>query len=255
MAQSRAVRLFTQPIAHRGLHDREAGIIENSSEAVSQAIAFGYGVEVDAQVTADGYAVVFHDDDLDRLTSESGPVAARTLAQLTAIPLKDSTTSNRIWRLETLLELVGGRVPLIVELKSRWNGDRQLARHVADTLALYRGAVGVKSFDPTQVAAVRKAAPLVLRGMIGCSFRAEDWGFLPPFRRWRLRNLVNWPRTAPDFLSWDISDLPNRPTSLAHAMFGTPVMAWTVRSPEQQARAAVQADQMIFEGFRPTLGV
>src|ERR1044071_10157375 len=99
-------RLFEHPIAHRGLHDAGAGIIENSRSAVLRAVDAGYGFEVDVQISADGEAMVFHDDVLDRLTDETGPVKARTAAELMEIPLKKSSGGDRIWTLTALLDLV-----------------------------------------------------------------------------------------------------------------------------------------------------
>jgi glycerophosphoryl diester phosphodiesterase len=226
-------------------------VIENSASAVEAAAAAGYGVEVDVQLSGDGEAVVFHDETLDRLTAEHGSLAARTAGELTGIPLSGSAAGDRIWRLSDLLELVGGRVPLIVEMKSRWDGDAGLAPRVAALLARYEGAVAAKSFDPAAIAALRQLAPTLPRGIIGCRFEASGWGFLPAAKRFGLRNLTHWPMTRPDFLSWRVHDLPNRPVGLAGRLGRIPVMAGTIREPAEQARAMVHADQMLFEGFCP----
>lgn len=244
-------RLFEQPIAHRGLHDNAAGIIENSRAAVLAAIEAGYGFEVDVQITADGEAAVFHDDTLDRLTERRGPVKALTAAELVSVPLRGSAAFDSIWTLADLLKAVAGRVPTIIEIKSHWNGDTRIARRTAELLADYSGPVGAKSFDPDMVAAFGRAAPDIARGIVGYGYPAEDSEGLSAFRRWRLRNLLHWPRTRPHFISWGVNDLPSTAVDIAHRFTGAPVMTWTVRSPADQARAGLYADQMVFEGFRP----
>ncbi len=236
---------FARPIAHRGLHDRAAGVIENSAAAVAAAIAAGYGVEVDVQPSVDGRLMVFHDDGLERLTAETGPVAARSAAELARIGLAGSAAGDRIWTLDDLLDLAGGRAALVIELKSRWNGDVSAARTLGRRLAAYGGPAVAKSFDPAMVAALRRAAPALPRGIVGCAFADRHWDPMPAAMRFRLRNLAHWPLTRPDFLSWQVADLP----ALAARVTGVPVMSWTVRTAADRARAARLADQIVFEGF------
>lgn len=241
--------LTAQPIAHRGLHEASAGVIENTRTAVRRAIECGYAIEIDVQRSADDAVVVFHDDDLDRLTEATGPVDGLTSAELRGIPLRGTT--DRIWSLAELLEEVGGRVPLVVELKSRFDGDMRLAAAAGGVLAAYSGRAVAKSFDPALVASLRNSQPDLPRGVIGCAFEDDEWSILSPGRRLRYRNLLHWPETRPDFLSWDVHDLPRAAVTIARQLFGTPVLSWTVRTPADQARAAMYADQMIFEGFLP----
>lgn len=244
--------LFDQPIAHRGLHDVSAGVVENSRSAVLAAIEAGYGIEVDVQITADGEAVVFHDRLLERLTGRPGAVALHSAEELCAIPLSASAAGDRIWRLQELLDLVDGRVPVVVEIKSLWNRQTQLATRTARLLSTANGVVALKSFDPEMVVAARKAAPRVPRGVIGHAFPPRDGeGRWLPCGRFCLRNLLHWPLTRPHFLSWDVQDLPRRSVQMAEQLFKVPVMTWTVRTPADQARAALYADQIVFEGFRP----
>jgi glycerophosphoryl diester phosphodiesterase len=242
--------LVARPIAHRGLHDG-SGVIENSASAVARAADLGFSVEIDVQITADGAAVVFHDDRLERLTAYKGPVAARSASELLDIPLLNSTANDQIWSLEKCLSVIASRVPLIVEIKSLWNGDTTLAERVGRTLAAYSGYAAAKSFDPDMVAALQRTAPFIPRGIIGCAFAAEEWPFLSWNQRWRLSHLAHWKTTKPDFISWNVHDLPNLAVTTAHSMAGAPVMGWTIRTPEDQAHAAIHADQMIFEGFLP----
>jgi glycerophosphoryl diester phosphodiesterase len=241
--------LFALPIAHRGLHDRARGVIENTPSAVRAAVEAGYGIEVDVQGTADGEAVVFHDDTLDRLTEATGAVAAYTLGELRKIPFRE--TADRFWTLDEMLEEVSGRSPLFVEIKSRFDDGSPLASHVGARLAAYRGPAAAESFDPRMVETLRKEQPGVPRGVIGCAFAEdEDWAELSSGQRFAMRHLLHWPSTKPDFLSWDVHDLPRTAVRLARAIAGTPVSSWTVRTPADQARAGLYADQMVFEGFR-----
>jgi glycerophosphoryl diester phosphodiesterase len=244
-------RLFEHPIAHRGLHDANAGVVENSRSAVLRAVEAGYAFEVDVQISADGEAMVFHDDTLDRLTEEHGPVKARSAAELAAIPLKKSTGGDRIWTLADLLALVDGRVPAIIEIKTHWDHDVRLAERTAQLLAPYRGPAAAKSFDPDMVAAFARRAPNVARGIVGYSYPAEGEENLPALKRFALRHLLHWPKTRPHFISWGVADLEMPSVRLAHYLTGAPVMTWTVRTPFDQARAGLHADQMIFEGFLP----
>lgn len=244
-------QLLARPIAHRGLHDAASGVIENSASAVALAAQSGYGIEVDVQASADGEALVFHDDTLDRLTAFKGEFSARPARDLVVIPLRGSAEGDRIWTLEECLALVAGRVPLVVEIKSRGDGDTRLASRVGRMLAAYSGPVAAKSFDPRMVMTLRRDAPSVLRGVIGCAFDRADWPTTPFAGRFALRHLLHWPRTRPDFLSWDVHDLPRLSVTLARRFSEAPVMSWTVRTLEEQARASFHADQMVFEGFRP----
>ena len=160
-----------RPIAHRGLHDAARGIIENSASAVTAAMGHGYAIEVDLQCAADHMPVVFHDATLDRLTDDTGPVAARDVEALRAIPLKGS--SDHILSLPDLLERVGGYVPLVLEVKGTWARDGKFEANIAKQLAPYTGPVAVMSFDPHSIAAFRAIAPNLPRGLIACRFGQE----------------------------------------------------------------------------------
>ena len=145
--------LTARPIAHRGLHDAAAGVIENTASAFAAAIAGGYGIETDLQISADGEAMVHHDDALGRLTEGDGRLADMSAGAIKAVRFKAS--QDRILTLGELCDLVGGRAPLVLELKSRFDGDARLAQRAADVLANYAGPVAVMSFDPALVEGVR----------------------------------------------------------------------------------------------------
>ncbi len=156
-------RLIARPIAHRGLHDASAGIIENTASAFSAAIAAGYGIECDVQVSADGEAMVYHDDALGRLTEGSARLDTLSAAEIGKVRFKQS--ADRILTLSELCALVAGRVALLIELKSHFDGDARLAQRVAAVLADYSGPAAAMSFDPEMVAQLRQAAPTLPRGL------------------------------------------------------------------------------------------
>src|SRR6266849_2406965 len=136
--------LTERPVAHRGLHDAQKDIIENTPSAFAAAIAGRYGIECDLQITADGEAMVHHDEALGRLTDGCGRLDAISAADLKRVLFK--ATSDRMITLGELCDLVAGRTPLVIELKSRFDGDRRLAARAAGLLAGYRGPAAVMSF-------------------------------------------------------------------------------------------------------------
>ena len=162
---------LTTPIAHRGYHDRSAGRRENSLSAFSAAIAAGYGIELDVQPSSDGVSMVFHDDTLDRLTDQTGPIRDRTAAELGALRLKDSTDTSPT--LSAVLDLVAGQVPLLIEIKDQdgANGPNvgPLEEAVAKTLNGYSGPVALMSFNPHSMAVIARA-----KWLRACAVR--KWG-------------------------------------------------------------------------------
>lgn len=243
--------LVARPIAHRGLHGLTPGVIENSGSAALAAIEGGFGIECDVQLTADGEAVVFHDFVLDRLTLETGPVASRTAAALGAITLKGS--ADPIPTLSAFIDLIGGRVPLVIEIKSRFDGDLALTRRTAEIVSARSGQpIVIKSFDPEVVASLKDLAPSIPRGIVGMNaYDYGDYAVLSAERKHALANLLHFGESRPDFLSWKVTDLDSAAPYLCRNVLGMPLMSWTVRTPEQRAMAASRADQMVFEGFHP----
>ena len=245
-----ALDWLKRPIAHRGLHDVANGIVENSASAVEAAIAKGYAIEVDLQCAAHGAPIVFHDRTLDRLTAERGPVADRDAAALSNIPLRNSKDS--ILSLEGLLGIVGGRVPLLIEVKSTWSDDHTYESNIATTLAAYTGPVAVMSFDPECVAAFRRVAPSLPRGLIAERFEDRHyWSEPSAIQRFDMRHLLTAALARPDFIAYDIRALPALAPGIARDVFGLPLLTWTVRSEADKANAQLFADAMIFEGIEP----
>ncbi len=245
--------LTARPIAHRGLHDRTKGVIENSHAAFAAAVAHGFAMECDVQLTADGEAVVFHDFDLDRLTAGSGAVVDHKARDLSRTTLSGSAAGDTVRTLTELLDLVAGRAPIVVEIKSSFDGDLRLTRRVAEVLAGRPDRIAVKSFDPRVVAALRMMIPDRPRGIVAMShYEYPDYRKVPPDEKRAMANLLHFSETLPDFISWRVHDLPHCGPHLCRTQLGLPVMTWTVRNPDDVARARLHADQMIFEGFLPT---
>ena len=242
--------LTARPVAHRGLHDRARGIIENMPAAAEAAVDGNFSIECDIQLTADGEAMVHHDDALGRLTEGSGALLAMTAAELKAVKFKD--TSERMMSLGDLCALVNGRVPLVIEVKSHFNGDRTLVKRMAEVLASYSGSAVGMSFDPDQVMALREKMPALPRGIVAeRTYNETDWPQATPAQRRGMLHLRHAFRTRPHFVAYWADELPAAAPWIARNIFGLPLLTWTVRTPEQRARAARTADQMIFEGFLP----
>jgi glycerophosphoryl diester phosphodiesterase len=228
-------RLGAKPFAHRGLHG--PGVVENSLAAFEAAIEAGHGIELDVQVSADGEAIVFHDYQLERLTEARGPVARLGAAELALLPYRGG--GGNVPTLAVALRHVAGRAALLVEVKAPGRRVDRLCRAVARALAGYRGSVGVMSFNPEVGRWFSLRAPDVIRGLVV----SEDGrrGF-----RGRLERRLSLLRARPDFLACDIRDLPSLFAAAARAR-GLPVYTWTVRTDSDWARAAAQADQIIYE--------
>jgi glycerophosphoryl diester phosphodiesterase len=226
--------LIAKPFAHRGLHG--PGRIENSRAAFAAAIAAGNGIELDVQASADDQAMVIHDYQLERLTEASGGLRSLGAAELGRIRLKES--DETIPTLGEVLGLVAGKAGLLIEVKTPDRHPVALSRAVAAALVGYKGPVAVMSFNPEVGRWFARHAPEVLRGLV-VTEQGKHWrGF---FERW----LALW-RARPDFLAYDIRDLPSRFAASARDR-GLPVLTWTVRTLKDRARAAEHADQIIFE--------
>ena len=242
--------LTMRPIAHRGLHDQAKGVIENTAGAALAAIAGNFAIECDVQVTADGEAVVFHDFTLERLTQGSGRVDALSVKALQALAMRG--TSDRILTLREWLDLVAGRVAVVIEVKSSFDGDKRLTRRTAEIAKSYDGPLVLKSFDPKVLKTLRDHAPEIPRGVVAMSaYEYPDYERLSATEKHALANLLHFSETKPDFLSWRVGDLPSAAPYLCRSQLGLPVMSWTVRTPQEREVARLNADQMVFEGFRP----
>ena len=231
---SRLRALIAKPFAHRGLHG--PGVLENSRAAFEAAIAAGHGIELDVQVSRDGQAMVIHDYALERLTEGAGRVCGLVAAELEKIRLRSG--NETVPTLPAVLALIAGRAPLLIEVKSPGRRVAALSGAVRDALRGYDGPVAVMSFNPEIGRWFARNAPDVLRGLV-----VTEAG-----KRWRgglTRRVALW-RSHADFLAYDIRDLPSRFASRQRGR-GLPVLTWTCRSDEDRGRAALHADQIIYE--------
>ena len=242
------------PIAHRALHDRAAGRPENSRAAIRAAVAAGYGIEIDLQLSADGVAMVFHDEDLARLTGIKGWVRDRSAAELSAIRLIDA--EDGIPTLAEVLRIVDGRVPLLIEIKDPTLASGpdvgKLPARVAEVLAGYQGPVAVMSFNPHVIAAFHKAAPDIAVGLTTCAYEAGEWPMLDAATREHLASIADFDDVGASFISHDRADLEN-PAVTALKARGVPVLCWTIQSPAQEMDARRIADNITFEQYRPEM--
>ena len=239
-----------RPLAHRGLHDRDRGIIENSGAAFEAAIKGGYGIEVDVQISSDGVPVVFHDDDLERLTGQTGLVRHRSAAELTGIELLGS--ANRILTLETVLERVGDRAPVLVEIKDQTFFpapapiDEAVGRVLSSALRHHAAQLAVMSFNPGYIRALEELPAPIARGLT--SMPADTYPDTMPRLTREAMGRIEGFAPGMSFVSHHHEDLANpRVAELKKA--GASVLCWTIRSPEEEAAARRIADNVTFEGY------
>lgn len=239
--------LTQRPIAHRGLHG--PGVVENTPSAFAAAIAAGYAIETDLRAAVCGTPMVFHDAKLERLTHGSGALATHDAEALGAIALRG--TAERMPTLAALLDQVAGRVQLFLEVKSDFSDQSAFAARIAAELSSYSGAHALMSFDPWLMGAFRRLAPHIPRGLGVTRVRGRDLPQASSLMRFALTHMLFAPLARPHFVSCEKTALRMPAPWLARHVAGLPLVAWTVRTPQQQATAMRDADAMIFEGFHP----
>ena len=241
---------LSRPIAHRAYHDKDQGRPENSPAAIRAAVAAGYGIEIDLQLSADGVPMVFHDYALDRLTEAKGPIALRSAAELGATRLRHGTEG--IPTLAQVLDIVAGKVPLLIEIKDQDGAMGpnvgQLEAATAETLKGYDGPLAVMSFNPHSMQAMAQLAPDIARGLTTSSYAAADWPTLSADTCDRLREIPDFDVVGASFISHEASDL-GRPRVGALKASGVPILCWTIRSPMAEAEARKIAVNVTFEGY------
>lgn len=229
--------LIRRPIAHRGLHDGNVAVWENTLSAFEAATGRGFAIECDLQYAADAVPVVFHDDDMERLCRIKGDVRARSAAELGLLSV--GGTRDKVPSLARLLSLVRGRVPLVLELKGREGDDEGFASAVLDLVEDYDGPLALMSFDHWLLADLRELGSGRPIGLTAEGVKPEDFAAHEKAMSLGL-----------DFISYNIMHLPNDYITLQRSK-GLPVITWTVRNREQQAHSAAHAEQITFEGFDP----
>lgn len=232
--------------AHRGLHNKEKGIPENTMAAFARAVQAGYGIELDVQLTKDGKAVVFHDFDLKRVCSVDGQVDDYTYEELQSFPV--AGTRERIPLLKDVLELVDGRVPLLVEMKYKDFGSR-ICEKADALLQKYQGEYVIESFHPWALMWYKKHRPDVCRGQLSMNFQKQE-GKYHPAQILASHLMFNF-LGKPDFVSYDVRNKKEISKNLCRKWFSCPCAAWTIRSQKQLEQARSCYDSFIFEGFMP----
>ena len=238
-------RLFDPPVAHRGLWTPD-GAPENSLAAFQAACAGGYGIELDVQLTADGEAVVFHDERLERMTGQEGRLRDHTAAELGAMTLK--STDETIPTLADTLTMIGHRAMVFIELKTPFGDVGPLEKRVTDILVDHNGPTAVIGFNPYSHAWFADHHPQILRGLDSYSWNDDSARKLAPEMRKSLAALEQVEIARPDFLALGLDMLPSPRADLYRAK-GMPIVAWTVRSPDQWEGVSDHCDNLIFEGF------
>jgi len=216
--------------AHRGLHG--PGIPENSLAAFRAALELGAGIECDVRLSTDGEVMIFHDHDLRRLCASALAVESTSSAVLASQKLFDS--SEHIPSLAELLELVSGRVPILIEVKARGGNAAQIARAIAANLRAYAGPVGVMSFDPAVGRYLARKEPHLRRGLV-ISRRASA------FDRWRCMLSA-----APHFLAVDFAAIQRGWAAKARRRRW--LYSWTIHTAEERETGEIHADALIWEG-------
>jgi len=241
--------IFLVPIAHRGLHDAPAGRIENTRAAFQAAIDADLGIECDIRPAAGGLPVVFHDDTIERLIDGKARVMDLTPADLEQLRYR-GLEDEAIMSFGELLELVAGRVPLLVEIKSEWEPpDHTFLFRACRMAAYYDGPIALMSFDPAVIDVAKQYAPQVPRGIVSGSFEGGDWwnDTIGPERAARLRDLAEGDTANVDFYAYEVAALQLPAPRRVREELGLPLFTWTVRSAEDRQMAETFADAPIFE--------
>jgi glycerophosphoryl diester phosphodiesterase len=243
---------FIRPIAHRGWHDFAKGRLENTAPAFRAAIEQQYGIECDLQAAEDGTPMVFHDEKLDRLVAGSGLIASYPPAKLARFRYKGQ--DEKILTFAQLLELAGGRVPLLVEVKSAGKPRTGFLEKIAKTARAYDGPIALMSFDRDIVAELSVRAPKIPRGPIIGSHQvlASLWAGRGARRESSAVSRLFGPaREGISLYAVEVKLVAVARTWLSRNALDLPLFTWTVRTPRQRAAAARWADAPIFEGYEP----
>ena len=240
-------KLTKVKFAHRGLHNGERA--ENSVSAFRAAVEAGYGIELDVRLSRDGELVVFHDPTLLRMTGREGKVIDYTREELATFKLGD--TDDTIPTFAEVLEIVDGRVPLLVEIKMQGD-ERGIAEKLAEVIKDYRGEYIVESFNPLALRTFKKLMPKVPIGILSMCYK-KDEAFRGKLLYFLLENLALNFLMRPDFIAYNKDDGGNPILRYIRKTYETPLFAWTVRSPEEEDNAISDGfDTVIFEGYLST---
>lgn len=234
--------------AHRGLHDNKTEAPENSMAAFRKAVEAGYGIELDVHITKDEIPVIFHDDTLKRVCGVEGKVSDYTLEELQQFRLLG--TEEKIPLFKDFLDMVDGKVPLIVEIKANDN-DLRVCQKADELLREYKGLYCMESFNPMAVRWYKKHNSEVVRGQLSDSFmHADDQQYHSPLY-FAMEHLLFNIIAKPDFIAYNHVYFKNRSRQINRYFYNAMSAAWTIRSQEQLDERINDFDVYIFEGFIP----
>lgn len=236
-----------QYIAHRGLHDNEGGIPENSLPAFRRAVEAGYGIEFDVQMTRDGKLVVFHDATLKRMCGVDEMPTKLTYAELQKYVLLD--TQEHIPLFEEVLQIVDGKVPMIIEMKSEGKCIKATAK-MCKRMESYHGVYCMESFHPFCVNYVRRHYPDMIRGQLSMDFFLEEPD-KPFYQKLVMTSLVANSLARPDFIAYKHDHKEQFSYKLCRKMYHVENVAWTIKSQKQLEAAKDTFRVMIFDSFIP----
>ncbi|MEM0976381.1 MAG: glycerophosphodiester phosphodiesterase family protein [Pseudomonadota bacterium] len=243
---------LSQPFAHRGLHTGSRTRPENSLSAFEAAAMFGFGIELDVQLTRDGTAIVFHDYDLQRLLNTTGSIQNTDLANVKAAQLLGSKEAPPT--LQEVLDHVGGQVPILIELKdqsgTQTGTNGRLEKRVVEALTSYTGPVAVMSFNPDQMFEMRRTAPGIPRGVVTEAFVSDKWAVVPADRRTFLAQGDFILEVGASFITHKHTDLSN-PLVARMKEAGLSVFCWTITSEGEAQNARRIVDNITFENYLP----
>ena len=225
--------ILTRPAAHRGLHNET--IPENSLSAFSAAVEKGYPIETDVHMSIDDRLVCFHDDNVFRMTGLNRDIRDLSYSEIKSLNL--NATSETIPDFEEFLQLVGGKVPLLIEIKQQKR--KGIVDLVLKALKSYNGEYAIQSFDPTVIIELKKKAPEILRGQLA-SGKPEN---MNAFKKYIVKNTPLNFLSRPDFVNYDLASLPTRKSRYS----GLPLICWTVRTTEERKKAEEIGVNYVFE--------
>ncbi|MBT3701748.1 MAG: glycerophosphodiester phosphodiesterase [Alphaproteobacteria bacterium] len=237
--------LTSAPIAHRGLHDLKAGVPENSLAAIEASCLAGLPIELDVRILGDRTVVVFHDKDLKRVANDLRRLSNLGKADISKISLLG--TAERIPTLAQTLDLVAGRVPLLIEIKNDHHHAGALEQQLYQQVKNYRGEFAVISFNPISLSWFARRYPNILRGQTSSHLPVLRLDYLAPVHA-GLKHLAFNSLSQPHFIIYNHRGLTMRAPRRARRL-GMQVLAYTIRSEAERVEALKYCDNIIFEGF------
>ncbi|MBQ8762239.1 MAG: glycerophosphodiester phosphodiesterase [Clostridia bacterium] len=240
--------LVNTPIAHRGFFNY-SDAPENSLKAFERAIEKGYAIELDIHVTVDNSIVVFHDNQLSRMTGKDGYTKNLTKEQIKEYTLGNS--DQTIPTLQEVFDLVKGRTPILIEIKGESTKIGINEVEILKVLKEYDGPIALQSFNPLIMEWFKNNAPEYTRGILSSCFTKDDKNRPKSWiKRFVLKRMLFNKQVQPHFIAYNVKDIPNR---FVKKYKNIPLLGWTVTSQEQYLDAVKKLDNIIFQDFEPKI--